>query len=99
MKITHVGVVRRKQHTVVSRNPGQDQRFGFQVIQQYFQRRGKEAGVLWFEHEIIVLFWLQDFGDRLTATAIAQQMLERLLEIRLPLSKVIVDVNDRNTVF
>src|SRR4051812_14170241 len=43
MKVAHVGIIRRVEHTAISRDAAEDERFRAEVLQEYVQRGRVEA--------------------------------------------------------
>src|SRR5947209_3226031 len=96
MEVAHVGVVRGEEHADVAGESGENERLDAEVVEQYVERGGEEAGVLRLEDEVVVLFGAQKLGDRSAGHAVLQAVLQNLLEVRLPLAEVVVDIDDRH---
>lgn len=93
---SEISVVGGKQNTGINSKPAENQFPGVQVLEQKIQRRLEKTRVPGFEYKIIVALRQEFAGDGGSAHAAFFATLYQVFEIRLPLPKIIINIQTWN---
>src|SRR5690606_31506121 len=94
LEFPHVGVVRGVHHADVGGEPCENQSAYFQELEKHFKGSGVKPRVLWFEHEVVINIREEQTCNFTAGGSRSDAPLDLFVEVALPASEIIVDVND-----
>jgi hypothetical protein len=78
-------------------NAGDDHRVYAEVVKKERELCGIESRVLWLQHEVVVILGVKNLRQWSSGNAVAENVIENLIQVRLPPAEVVVGIHRGNS--